>query len=73
MFQESEVPLDLTIEGGIDSPLGRKIVIAEVYHDGLADRNGNCYYTTTFLSLLLGSRPISVLAIQTAPYLELNI
>ena len=40
LLKEEDVPLDLEIEGGIDSPLGGKIVVAEVYHSGLADKNG---------------------------------
>ena len=40
MFQETDIPLDIEIEGGIDSPLGGKIVVADVYPDGLADKNG---------------------------------
>ena len=41
VFQEADVSLDLEVEGGIDSPLGGKIVVADVYHGGLVDRNGN--------------------------------
>ena len=44
MSQEADIPLDIEIEGGIDSPLGGKIVVADIYRDGLADRNGKSVF-----------------------------
>ena len=38
-LKEKDVPLDMDLEGGSDSPIG-KIVIAEIFLNGAADRNG---------------------------------
>nr|XP_032837246.1 harmonin [Petromyzon marinus] len=35
-----EGPLDLAVEGGVDSPLGGKVVVSSVYQHGAVDRHG---------------------------------
>lgn len=42
-----EGKLDLSIEGGIDSPLG-KIVVSSIYEGGAADKHGKSYKNNTF-------------------------
>lgn len=39
MYFVQEGPLDLAVEGGIDSPLG-KLVVSTVYQGGSADKHG---------------------------------
>lgn len=39
LFSSQEGPLDLAVEGGIDSPLG-KLVVSAIYDGGSADKHG---------------------------------
>ena len=38
-FSYQEGPLDLALEGGVDSPIG-KVVVSAVYEGGAAERHG---------------------------------
>ncbi len=42
-----EGKLDLAIEGGIDSPLG-KIVVSSIYEGGAADKHGESYKNNVY-------------------------
>lgn len=44
-FQEENIGVDIELEGGVGSPLGGKIVIADVYPGGAVDRSGKIRYS----------------------------
>ncbi|KAH3727744.1 hypothetical protein DPMN_053687 [Dreissena polymorpha] len=49
--KEEDVPLDIDLEGGTDSPLGGKIVVSEVFYGGAVDKNGEISRGDTILKV----------------------